>query len=70
MMASRSYDVTDATMEIELAAVAQVVELSETLDIDATFPKMVASLIERAVTNGYGQQELPAMTEMLANRGE
>ena len=68
MIADRSYEVTGGTLETDAAAYAHVVKLSEELGIDAAFPKMVASYFERAIAAGHGQQELPAMFEMLIKR--
>ncbi len=67
MIASGSYEVTGSAMEVDGGAIAQVITVSEALGIDATFPKMVASYVERAIADGHGQEELPAMFEMLVN---
>lgn len=68
MIANRSYEVTEATMELNAAAYAHVVKLSEELGIDMEFPRIVARYIERAIADGHSQQGLAAMFEMLVNR--
>lgn len=68
MIANGSYEVVGASMDVECAAIAHVVEVSEALGVDATVPKMVASYLERAIADGHGQEEIPAMFEMLLNK--
>lgn len=67
MIEKRSYEVTGATMELEAAAYAHVVTLSEELGVDGAFPTMVASHFERAIADGHGQREFAAIFEIMAN---
>lgn len=67
MIANRSYDVEAAPMELEAAAIAQIVTVSESLGVDPALPKMIARYIERAIAEGYGQKELAAVSELLAD---
>ena len=65
MIAKRSYDNPACALELEAAAYAHVVRLSEELVIDVAFPKMVASYFKRAIADGHGQHDLPATFETL-----
>lgn len=69
MIASGSYEVIGASMEVDSGAMAQVIKVSETLGVDAALPKLVASYINRAIADGHGQEELPALFETLVNNG-
>ena len=68
MIAARSYDAAEVTMEIDAAAYDYVVTLSEELGVDGKFPKTVADCFGRAIADGHGQQELPAVFELLVPR--
>ena len=65
MIAKRSYDNPSCTLEVEAAAYAHVVRLSEELAIDVAYPKMVASYFNRAIDDGHGQHDLAATFEIL-----
>lgn len=64
-IAERSYDNPGCALEVEAAAYAHVVVLSEALGLDATYPKLVASYFERAIAEGRGQQELASVFEVM-----
>jgi 3-hydroxyisobutyrate dehydrogenase-like beta-hydroxyacid dehydrogenase len=65
MIAKRSYDNPSCALEVEAAAYAHVVRLSEELGIDVAYPKMVSSYFERAIAAGHGQHDLAATFEIL-----
>ena len=65
MIAKRSYDNPSCALEVEAAAYAHVVRLSEELGIDVAYPKMVASYFKRAIADGHGQHDLAATFEVL-----
>ncbi len=66
MIAKRSYDdVSVCSIEVDVAAYEQVTKLSEEFGIDAAFPRMVASYLDRAIAEGHGQQELAAIFELM-----
>ncbi len=68
MIAKRSYDNPVCALEVEAAAYAHVVRLSEELGIDVAYPKMVAGYFKHAIADGHGQHELPATFEILLKK--
>ncbi len=68
MVAARSYDPAEVTMEIDAAAYDHVVSLSDELGVDGKFPKTVADCFARAIADGHAQQELPAVFETLLKK--
>jgi 3-hydroxyisobutyrate dehydrogenase-like beta-hydroxyacid dehydrogenase len=66
-IAERYYEEPTCGIDVHAAAYAHVVNLSEKLGIDVAFPQMVARTFERAIAEGHGQHELPAMFETLLN---
>ena len=69
MIAKRSYDdVSVCSIEVDVEAYGQVTKLSEELGIDAAFPRMVASYLDRAITEGRGKHELAAIFELMVPR--
>ena len=66
-IAERYYGEPTCVIDVHAAAYAHVVNLSEKLGIDVAFPQMVARAFERAIAEGHGQHELPAMFETLLN---
>jgi 3-hydroxyisobutyrate dehydrogenase-like beta-hydroxyacid dehydrogenase len=69
MIAKRSYDdISIAPIEVDAALYEQVAKLSEELGVDAEFPKMVTSYLDRAIAKGHGQQELAAIFELMVPR--
>ena len=70
MIAKRSYDdISVCSIEVDVAAYEQVTKLSAELGIDAAFPRTVASYLDRAITEGHGQQELAAIFELMIEKG-
>jgi hypothetical protein len=53
---------------VDAALYEQVATLSEELGIDAAFPRMVASYLDRAIAKGHGQHELAAIFELMVPR--
>jgi 3-hydroxyisobutyrate dehydrogenase-like beta-hydroxyacid dehydrogenase len=69
MIVKRSYgDISVAPIEVDAALYEQVATLSEELGIDAAFPRMVASYLDRAIAKGHGQHELAAIFELMVPR--
>ena len=68
MIAKRTYDDPECALEVEAAAYAHVVALSEELGLDAAYPKMVASHFDRAIAAGHGQRELAAVFEVMIKK--
>ena len=68
MVAARSYDPAEVTMEIDAAAYDHVVSLSDELGVDGKFPETVADCFARAIAGGCAQQELPAVFETLLKK--
>ena len=69
MIAKRSYDdISVCSIEVDVAAYEQVAKLSEELGIDAAFPKMVTSYLDRAIAEGHGEHELAAIFELMVPR--
>lgn len=69
MIAKRSYDdISVAPIKLDAALYEQVAKLSENLGVDAAFPKMVTSYLDRAMAEGHGQHELAAIFELMVPR--
>ncbi len=68
MLVKRSYESSGSRLENVPNAYAHVVRLSEDLGVDTTFAKTVSELFDRAIAEGYGQQELAAVFEVLLNK--
>ena len=69
MIAKRSYDdISIGVIELDAALYEQVAKLSEELGIDAAFPKMVTSYLDRAIAEGHGEHELAAIFELMVPR--
>ncbi|WP_447001884.1 NAD(P)-dependent oxidoreductase [Saccharothrix isguenensis] len=58
-----TYPADDGTIDTHLAAMAHVVEESESLGINAELPKLVKALAERAATAGHGAGGYVALVE-------
>ncbi|MFH9008638.1 NAD(P)-dependent oxidoreductase [Streptomyces afghaniensis] len=58
-----SYPADDGTLDTHLAAMAHVVEESESLGVNAQLPRLVKALAERAVTAGHGGSGYAALVE-------
>jgi len=65
MIANRSYEVSGASMEIDVAAYRHVTRLCEELGVDTALPATVSGYLERAIAKGYGRQELAAIFELM-----
>ncbi|MFH8658519.1 NAD(P)-dependent oxidoreductase [Streptomyces afghaniensis] len=57
------YPADDGTLDTHLAAMAHVVEESESLGVNARLPRLVKALAERAVTAGHGGSGYAALVE-------
>lgn len=57
------YPADDGTVDTHLAAMAHVVEESESLGVDAELPRLVRARAERAVTAGHGASGYVALVE-------
>jgi 3-hydroxyisobutyrate dehydrogenase-like beta-hydroxyacid dehydrogenase len=57
------YPADDGTLDTHLAAMAHVVEESESLGVNAQLPRLVKALAERAVTAGHGGSGYAALVE-------
>ena len=68
MIATRSYDNSSAALEVDAAAYAHVVRLSDALGIDRDFPRTVARYLARAIEDGYGKEDLAAVFEVLVKQ--
>ncbi|KUH40708.1 MULTISPECIES: NAD(P)-dependent oxidoreductase [Streptomyces] len=58
-----TYPADDGTVDTHLAAMAHVVEESESLGVNAELPRLVKALAERAVTAGHGAGGYAALVE-------
>ncbi len=65
LLVNRSYDAAGAAMNIDAAAYDHVVRLTDELGLDATFSTAVATLFERAMADGLGEQGFAAMFKVL-----
>ncbi|PWV82136.1 3-hydroxyisobutyrate dehydrogenase [Prauserella marina] len=57
------YPPDDGTVDTHLAAMAHVIEESETLGINTELPRLVKALAERAATEGHAASGYPALVE-------
>ncbi|MEU0195802.1 NAD(P)-binding domain-containing protein [Streptomyces afghaniensis] len=57
------YPADDGTLDTHLAAMAHVIEESESLGVNAQLPRLVKALAERAVTAGHGGSGYAALVE-------
>ncbi len=46
-----------------------IVGTSEALDVDAALPRLLNRYLDQAIADGYGEQEIPAISELMA-RGD
>jgi 3-hydroxyisobutyrate dehydrogenase-like beta-hydroxyacid dehydrogenase len=67
MLVKRSYE--GGALDVDLNAYEHVTRLSEELDIDTAYPKMVASYLERGIAEGRVQQQLPVIFELMIEKG-
>jgi 3-hydroxyisobutyrate dehydrogenase-like beta-hydroxyacid dehydrogenase len=58
-----TYPTDDGTVDTHLAAMANVIEESESLGVNAELPKLVKALAERAATAGHGASGYVALVE-------
>lgn len=58
-----TYPADDGTLDTHLAAMAHVVEESESLGVNAELPKLVKALAERAAAAGHGPSGYVALVE-------
>lgn len=68
-IAKRSYVDPGATLEVHTDAFRHVVEISESLAIDADLPKFMMGYFERGKASGYSQEELSALFELMIAKG-
>jgi 3-hydroxyisobutyrate dehydrogenase-like beta-hydroxyacid dehydrogenase len=59
-----SYPGTDATVHTHLAAMAHLVEESESLGVGAELPRSLKALAERAVADGHGDESYAALIDL------
>jgi hypothetical protein len=62
------YPADDGTIDTHLAAMAHVVEESESLGVNAELPRLVKALAERAATAGHGASGYVALVEQFRKR--
>ena len=67
-IAARNYADSEAQLELYAEAYAPVVELSKTLEIDATVPEMVAGFFARAIADGHAGDGLPSLFELMIRK--
>ena len=67
MLVKRSYE--GGALDVDLNAYEHVTRLSEELDIDTAYPKMVANYLERGIAEGHVQQQLPVIFELMIEKG-
>ncbi|OPC79365.1 6-phosphogluconate dehydrogenase [Embleya scabrispora] len=59
------YPVLDASIDTHLASMEHLVHESESLGVDAAFPRLVRAVAERAVADGHGGSGYAALIEQL-----
>ena len=65
MIKQRDYSSVEATMKVHSAAFSHVLPLSEKLGVNPGLPKVIAESFEMALNQGYEDDELPALFEIL-----
>ncbi|MGA5143079.1 NAD(P)-dependent oxidoreductase [Streptomyces azureus] len=63
-----TYPADDGTIDTHLAAMAHVVEESESLGVNAELPRLVKALAERAAAAGHGASGYAALVEQFRRR--
>lgn len=63
-----TYPADDGTIDTHLAAMANVIEESESLGINAELPKLVKALADRAAAAGHGTSGYMALVEQFRKR--
>jgi hypothetical protein len=58
------YPATDATVHTHLAAMAHLVEESESVGVNADLPRFLKALTERAVAGGHGGEGYAALIDL------
>jgi 3-hydroxyisobutyrate dehydrogenase-like beta-hydroxyacid dehydrogenase len=67
MIARRNYDDVQCTIEVHAAAFAETLAMCRDLGVGEALPAAVMGNFERAIDAGYGQQDIPALFEVLMN---
>jgi hypothetical protein len=57
------YPADDSTIDTHLAAMAHLVDDSETLGVNAELPRLIKALTDRALADGHGGNSYAAMIE-------
>ena len=65
MTEKRDYSTTEATLEIDASGYEYFVHLSQELDVEPAFHKMIESVLSRAIKQGRSDQAIPAIFEVL-----
>ncbi|MEO3851668.1 NAD(P)-binding domain-containing protein [Streptomyces sp. B8F3] len=60
---SGTFPADDATLDVHRAAMAHLVQESESLGVNAEFPALIKSLADRAAAAGHGGEGYPVMIE-------
>ena len=68
MIKDRSFEGTEATLDIWAAGVSHIGEATRARDLDPGFGECVLGYMRRAIELGHGQHELAAMFEAFATR--
>ena len=67
VLVSLRYDENiEATMRAYTAANDTIVGTSEVLGVDAALPRLLKLYLDQAIADGYGEQEIPAISELMA----
>ncbi len=67
-IAARRYADSEAQLALYAEAYAHVVELSTALEIDVTFPEIVARFFARAIADGHAEDGLPSLFELMIRK--
>jgi 3-hydroxyisobutyrate dehydrogenase-like beta-hydroxyacid dehydrogenase len=64
---SGSYGETSAPLELWAAGMERIVQQAQDTHTNADFPKFASTLFQKAMTAGYGRQEVSALFKVLAS---
>ena len=69
-IATRNYAVQEAALEIHATAFGTTPPLCDQLGVSSELPRVIAGLLDEALRQGYANDELPALFEVLSKPGK
>ena len=70
MIGEGSYAGSEASLDLHATAIGHILELSRENGIDSAYPECMSEHFRRAIDAGHGQDELPALFEVLREKAD